>query len=89
MYKYLLLLLPFSVTAGPYIELGLGVPLFPDSGYIPDGYGIASVGYIHRLDNEAAIDVGFAHRSLTGSDTCHDNNCNGDNAIEAKLRLEF
>lgn len=77
------------VSAAPYIELGLGVPLFPDSGYIPDSYGIASVGYEYKIDNRFSIDMSFGHRSLTGIDDCNNNKCSGDNVIETKLRIEF
>ncbi len=96
MYKYitlLLLLLTSNVYAGPYIELGLGNPLFPDNGYIPDTYGIVGFGYKHNLDNFASIQIGFEHMSLTGSDLqqCGDGtvDCYGDNLIEAKLRFEW
>lgn len=92
MYKYLLLcLLPLSVSAGPYIEIGLGVPLSPDTGYIPDQYGIAGFGYVHHLDRVASIDIGFHHRSLTGTDikACPHTKCLGDDAIEVKLKFEW
>jgi hypothetical protein len=90
MFKYMLLF-PLSVSAGPYIEVGLGVPLTPDTGYIPDQYGIAGFGYVHHIDHVASIDIGFEHRSLTGTDAnaCPHTNCNGDNAIAAKLRFEW
>lgn len=84
-----MLIITPSVAAGPYLEVGLAVPLTPDTGYTPDSYGIAAVGYVRHLDEVASLDIGLVHRSLTGSDPCHDNNCNGDNAIEAKLRFEF
>ncbi len=91
MYKYTLILLAFSVNAGPYIEVGLGVPLTPDTGYIPDSYGVAAVGYVHHVDTMASIDIGLVHRSLTGSDEgeCSLERCYGDNAVEAKLRFEW
>lgn len=89
MYKYLIIMISLSANAGPYIEVGLGVPLSPDTGYMPDQYGIASFGYNHHVDAIASIDIGFMHRSLTGSDHCHNDNCNGDNAIETKLRFEW
>lgn len=89
MYKYLLFILPVIVNAGPYIEVGLGVPLLPETGYTPDQYGIAAFGYNHHLDKIASVDIGFMHRSLTGSDNCHNDNCYGDNTIEAKLRFEW
>ena len=90
MYKLLplILLLPMALNAGPYIEVGLAVPLSPDTGYLPDQYGIAGFGYTHHLDDVASLDIGFQHRSLTGSDYCHEQ-CNGDNAIAAKLRFEW
>lgn len=78
-----------TLNAGPYIELGLGVPLTPETGYIPDQYGLAGFGYTHYLDNVASIDIGFEHRSVTGADTCHNDNCYGDNAIAAKLKFEW
>ena len=87
MYKYLLML-PITCNAGLYIEAGLGIPLYPESGYIPDQYGIASVGYTAPLSNIASVSIAFDHRSLTGVDTCH-KTCNGDNAIAAKLRFEW
>lgn len=77
-----------AAQAGLYLELGLGVPLNPDSGYMPDQYGVLSVGYIHRIDDVFILDVGFDHRSLTATDVCPRHPC-GDNAIEAKLRLEW
>ena len=89
MYKYLIFLLPIAVNAGPYIELGVGIPLFPESGYIPDQYGIIDVGYIHRIDEMLSLDIAFGHRSLTGYDNCHDNKCDGDNVVETKIRLEW
>ena len=89
MYKYLPLLATFSANAGVYIDIGLGVPLTPDSGYMPDMYGIAAIGYVHQFDNIVSLDLGLVHRSLTGTDPCHDNNCYGDNAIETKIRLEW
>jgi len=89
MYKYLpIILLAFNASAGPYLEVGLGVPLDPNTGYIPDQYGILSVGYIERITPRLSLDVGFHHRSLTGEDNCN-NTCKGDNAIEAKFRLEW
>ena len=86
---FLGVLMSTGVVAGPYIEIGVGVPLSPDSGYIPDQYGIASIGYITPLNNIASVSIAFDHRSLTGSDYCHGGNCNGDNAIAAKLRFEW
>ena len=89
MYKYLIILLPTLAISAPYIEVGLGVPLTPDTGYMPDMYGVASFGYVHHLDEVASIDIGFVHRSLTGTDRINDNKDRGDNAIETKLRFEF
>ena len=86
---FLGVLMSTGVVAGPYIELGLGVPLFPESGYIPDQYGIIDVGYIHRIDEMLSLDIAFGHRSLTGIDHCHQDNCAGDNVIETKIRLEW
>ena len=89
MYKYLLIMLPLTLNAGPYIELGIGIPLFPESGYIPDQYGIIDVGYTHRIDEMLSLDIAFGHRSLTGIDHCHQDHCAGDNVIETKVRLEW
>ena len=92
MYKLLLgMVLSTSAVAGPYIEVGLGVPLDPDTGYIPDQYGIAGFGYVHHIDYFASIDIGFQHRSLTGTDVnaCPHTKCTGDNVIAAKLRFEW
>lgn len=87
--RWLVLLLPITASAGPYIEVGLGVPLNPDYGYIPDQYGIFSAGYRHHVDAILSVDIGFDHRSLTGSDHCNNGECDGTNAIEAKVRLEW
>lgn len=89
----ILALLSTNAFAGPYVELGLGVPLSPDTGYTPDMYGIAALGYIHRFDEIVSLDIGFAHKSLTGTDKgmCGDGtmDCYGDNVVETKLRLEW
>lgn len=78
-----------TLFAGPYIEVGIGVPLLPESGYIPDSYGIAAFGYKHHIDETLTFDVAAVHRSLTGSDYCNNDNCYGDNAIETKFILEW
>ena len=85
----LFFLLASQAQARPYIELGLGVPLSPTTGYTPDSYGIASIGYEHNLDKQMSVDMGFVHRSLTGADLCNNANCAGDNAVEVKLRFEW
>ena len=79
----------YSANAGPYIEAGLGVPLSPVTGYMPDGYGILSVGYVHRVDSVISFDLAGVHRSLTGPDYCNGGDCNGDNVVEFKARFEF
>lgn len=89
MYKYLLIMLPITINAGPYAELGLGVPLFPEYGYTPDMYGVVGIGYLHQIDKLVALDVSFVHRSLTGTDPCNNNNCRGDNSVETKLRYTW
>ena len=89
MYKYLLALISLPVHAGIYVDAGLGVPLSPETGYTPDMYGIAGIGYIHRVDKVLSLDLGLVHRSLTGNDYCNNGKCNGDNAVETKIRLEW
>ncbi len=92
MYKsplFIVMLFTTQLYAGPYVEVGLGVPLNPALGYTPDMYAIASAGYVHHFDNVVSLDLGLVHRSLTGSDTCNNNTCLGDNIVEAKIRLEF
>jgi len=74
--------------AGPYIEAGVGVPISPNTGYIPDGYGLISAGYSHYIDERLSFSLGFYHRSVTGKDNCS-SVCYGDNTIEAKVRLEW
>jgi len=73
---------------GFYLEVGLGVPLTPAQGYIPDLYGVAGAGYVHRFDEVVSLDIGYVHRSLTGVDRCA-SPCKGDNVIETKVRVEF
>ena len=91
MYKYILLMLALPVQAGPYAEVGLGIPISPQTGYIPDEYAILSIGYLHPIDNVLSIDTGLVHRSETGMNTCNGgpDDCHGDFAIEAKLRYEW
>lgn len=86
-----LILLTWTVPtfAGLYLDWGLGVPLFPQEGYIPDIYGIVGFGYSHPIDDILSVEVGFEHRSITGNDVCNNGECSGDNAIETKLRLEW
>ena len=86
-----LLMLAPNGHAAPYIEVGLGVPLSPETGYIPDQYGILGFGYRQHLKGVVSIDIGAHHRSLTGSEAgkCPHRRCGGDNAVEAKLILEF
>jgi len=81
----------FSTTlwGGPYIEVGLAVPLTPGYGYIPNSYGIAAAGYNHAFDDMVSVRIGFVHRSLTGGDDCNNRKCYGDNAIESRLRFEW
>ena len=85
------LILFFSSTAlaGPYIELGIGIPLDPKTGYIPDSYGIIAAGYKEPLTRLVTLDAGFAHISLTAKDICNNNNCSGDNAVEVKVIWEW
>ena len=91
MYKYLIFLISSPINAGAYLETGLGVPLDPDHGYIPDLYGILGVGYSHHIDSVVSVDIGYTHRSSTGTDggKCGEDRCKGDHAIETKLRLEW
>jgi hypothetical protein len=80
-----------TVKAGLYIEAGLGVPLSPETGYIPDQYGVFNFGYNHPIDDTLSFDLAYKHRSLTGKDDgqCASEDCNGDNAIEGLFRLEW
>ena len=77
--------------AGLYVEAGLGVPLWVESGYTPDAYGLVGFGYNHPIDDVLSFQLGFEHRSLTDSDKgqCPHEDCYGDNAIEGKFRLEW
>lgn len=84
-----LVLFTNSALSGPYVELGLGVPLFPDQGYITDLYGIVGVGYKHEIDELITLDAGLIHRSLTGTDECGITQCSGDNAVEVKIIWEW
>ena len=83
----------FMILAGLYVEAGIGVPLSPETGYIPDSYGLAGFGYIHHIDEVLSFDLGFIHRSQTSDDIgdCgyEGYDCHGDNAIEGKFRLEW
>ena len=87
----LLMLAPGS-HAGIYVEAGLGVPLAPEAGYIPDQYGVFNFGYNHPIDKVLSFDLSYQHKSLTGTEypcgTSKDH-CYGLNAIEGKIRLEW
>ena len=78
-------------NAGPYIDVGMGVPLNPSRGYIPDQYGILGVGYRQYIAGVVTLDIGAHHRSLTDSEVgqCPHKDCMGDNAVEVKLSLEW
>ena len=86
-----LLATTLTVHAGPYVDLGLGVPISPHTGYIPDQYAIIGVGYISRVNDLISIDAGLHHRSETGSNHCGDvgEECYGDFGVEVKLRYEW
>ena len=82
----------YSANAGPYIEAGLGVPLSPEKGYIPDQYGHFAIGWNHPIDDILSFDLSYQHKSLTGAEhPCgtSDTRCYGLNAIEGKFRLEW
>lgn len=86
------MLLHQTTIAGPYVEAGIGVPLFPETGYIPDQYGVINFGYNHKIDKVLSFDLAYKHKSLTGSNgTCGTSNdeCHGDNLIEGLFRLEW
>ena len=81
-----------TVNAGLYVEAGLGVPLAPEAGYIPDQYGVFNFGYNHPIDDVLSFDLSYQHRSLTGAEQpcgTSENRCYGLNAIEGRFRLEF
>lgn len=89
----ILLALSFPVHSGAYVELGLGVPFSPETGYIPDQYGIIAAGYSQHVSGVLYADAAIIHRSLTGSDVgkcgTRERRCIGDGAVEVKIRFEF